>query len=88
MRRRPLLISLVAALSLGASLLAVTAQADTVRAKPGTHRFSTADAMVPVVDGPADDHAVTIDTRLYVPDNATRRTPQPAILMTHGFGLN
>src|SRR5690349_23945721 len=43
--------------------------------------------MVPVVDGPTNSHPVTIDTRLYVPDNATARTPQPAILMTHGFGL-
>jgi ABC-2 type transport system ATP-binding protein len=32
--------------------------------------------------------AIDLDTRLYVPDNATRRTPQPAILMTHGFGLD
>ena len=50
-------------------------------------RFTTTDALVPVLDGPADDHQVTIDTRLYVPDNATAATPQPAILMTHGFGL-
>jgi ABC-2 type transport system ATP-binding protein len=43
---------------------------------------------VPVLDGPAGTHAATIDTRLYVPDNATAKTPQPAILMTNGFGLS
>ena len=43
--------------------------------------------MVQVVDGPTNQHQATIDTRLYLPDNATAATPQPAILMTHGFGL-
>jgi putative CocE/NonD family hydrolase len=65
----------------------VVAQADTVRPSRGTHRFATTDALVPVVDGPANSHRTTIDTRLYVPDNATAGNPQPAILMTHGFGL-
>src|SRR5207248_11445138 len=46
------------------------------------------DALVPVLDGPTNTHAATIDTRLYVPDNATARTPQPAVLMTNGFGLS
>lgn len=55
---------------------------------PGTHAFVTTDALVPVLDGPNNDHQTTIDTRLYVPDNATTGTPQPAILMTHGFGLS
>ena len=53
----------------------------------GTHAYTTIDAMVPVLDGPTNDHPATIDTRLYVPDNATAKTPQPAILITHGFGL-
>jgi ABC-2 type transport system ATP-binding protein len=79
-------LALVTAAAATASSLAVVAQADVVRSKPGTHRFVTRDAMVPVVDGPENDHHATIDTRLYVPDNATARTPQPAILMTHGFG--
>ncbi len=81
-------LALATALLATASTLTFVSHADTVRAKSGTHRFVTADAMVPVVDGPKNDHKVTIDTRLYVPDNATARTPQPAILMTHGFGLN
>lgn len=37
--------------------------------------------------GAGDDISLGIDTTLYRPDNATRRHPQPAILMTHGFGL-
>ena len=43
--------------------------------------------MVGVVTGPQDDIAIELDTTLYVPDNARPRKPQPAILMTHGFGL-
>lgn len=66
---------------------AAPAAADVVRPSPGTQAFTTADALVEVVDGPADDHEATIDTRLYVPSGATARTPQPAILITHGFGL-
>ncbi len=79
--------ALALAFALTSSLLVVVAQADVVRASKGTHRFTTKDAMVAVVDGPANAHHTTIDTRLYVPDNATARAPQPAILMTHGLGL-
>jgi len=79
-------LALVTAVAATASTLALVAQADVVHPKPGTHRFVTRDAMVPVVDGPENNHHATIDTRLYVPDNATARTPQPAVLMTHGFG--
>jgi ABC-2 type transport system ATP-binding protein len=66
---------------------AAPAYADAVTPNPGTHAFTTKDAMVEVLDGPAGTHKATIDTRLYVPDNATAASPQPAILMTHGFGL-
>ncbi len=63
------------------------AHADTVKPSPGTLTFTTSDALVPVLDGPTDTHQATIDTRLYVPSNATAASPQPAILITHGFGL-
>ena len=79
-------LSLLTAAVVSSGALAAVAQADTVRSHPGTHRFVTRDAMVSVLDGPENDHHATIDTRLYVPDNATARHPQPAILMTHGFG--
>jgi predicted acyl esterase len=82
--RRTVTASLTAVLL----LMAVPASADTVRKNVGTHAFTTTDALVPVVDGPAGTHQVTIDTRLYVPDNAKAATPQPAVLMTHGFGLS
>lgn len=65
-----------------------TANAETVAAHRGTHAFTTTEAFVQVLDGPTDTHSATIDTRLYVPDNATAATPQPAILMTNGFGLS
>jgi ABC-2 type transport system ATP-binding protein len=64
-----------------------SAYADTVTPQRGAHTFTTKDALVQVVDGPANNHQATIDTRLYLPDNATAAAPQPAILMTHGFGL-
>ncbi|WP_125035426.1 CocE/NonD family hydrolase [Nocardioides sp. LS1] len=63
-------------------------RSDHVPAAHGTHHWKTIDRLVPVVTGPDDDIAIDLDTRLYVPDNASRRHPQPAILMTHGFGLN
>jgi len=80
-------LAFACALITASACLAVAAHADQVRRSPGTHRYATTDAMVTVLDGPDDKHVTTIDTRLYVPDNATARTPQPAILMTHGFGL-
>jgi len=52
---------------------------------PGTHHYTTSTALVDVIDGPTDAHQATLDTRLYLPDNATASTPQPAVVMTHGF---
>ncbi|MCW2608050.1 MAG: hypothetical protein JWO60_2743, partial [Frankiales bacterium] len=69
-------------------LAAGTAHAEPVRPSPGTQTFRTVDALVPVLDGPRDDHAATIDTRLYLPSGATAARPQPAVLMTNGFGLD
>ncbi|MCU1587753.1 MAG: type transport system ATP-binding protein, partial [Frankiales bacterium] len=69
------------------TLAAVPSYGEVVTPSKGTHAFTTVDAKVPVLDGPTDQHAATIDTRLYIPDNATAKTPQPAILITHGFGL-
>ena len=85
--RRPLLaLALLALVPLLG--LAPPSYGDTVTPNPGTHSFTTTDALVPVVDGPTNTHNAMIDTRLYVPDNATAGSPQPAILMTHGFGLS
>ncbi len=60
---------------------------DHVRRAHGTHTWKTTERVVPVTTGPNDDISIGLDTTLYVPDNASRRHPQPAILMTHGFGL-
>lgn len=54
----------------------------------GKQTYKTSDALIPVMDGPDGKHAATIDTRLYLPANATAANPQPAILMTNGFGLD
>ena len=50
--------------------------------------YATTDLTVPVVDGPDDSNEVDIDARLYVPPAATAATPQPAMLITNGFGLS
>ncbi|MGZ4648367.1 MAG: CocE/NonD family hydrolase [Blastococcus sp.] len=60
---------------------------DHVRAAHGRHHWRTVDRVVQVHTGPAGDVRIGLDTRLYVPDSASRHHPQPAILMTHGFGL-
>lgn len=65
---------------------AVRFASDTVRPRPGRHKWRTINRRVPVVTGPNNDIEIEIDTRLYVPDNASRRRKQPAIVMTHGFG--
>jgi len=80
-------LALASALITASTSPAVVAHAHQLQRTPGTHRYATTDALVQVLDGPDDKHVTTIDTRLYVPDNATARTPQPALLMTHGFGL-
>ncbi len=78
-------LALAAALVLAGS---TSAHAEPLEPSPGTQTFTTVDALVPVVDGPTDSHAATIDTRLYVPSGATAAKPQPAVLMTNGFGLD
>jgi putative CocE/NonD family hydrolase len=89
MRRTPLALGLV--LGLTALLVPPPVQAvgsDRVSVAHGRHAWRTLDAMVPVRTGPDRDIAIDLDTRLYVPDNATRRHPQPVVMMTHGFGLS
>ena len=54
----------------------------------GKQTYTTSDALIAVMDGPDGTHAATIDTRLYLPANATPTNPQPAVLMTNGFGLD
>lgn len=81
----------LAAVLLASVLLAapaLPAHADTVAPSPGTHAFTMSDALVEVHDGPGGKHKATIDTRLYLPDNASAKTPQPAVLQTNGFGLS
>lgn len=70
-----------------AAVGAPAGRSDRVKKSRGRHTWTTTEQMVPVVTGPDDDIEIELDTTLYVPDNASRKTPQPAILMTHGFGL-
>ena len=62
-------------------------RSDRVKKVRGRHSWTTTEQLVPVVVGPNDDIAIDLDTTLYLPKNARRANPQPAILMTHGFGL-
>lgn len=63
-------------------------RSDRVAATPARHDFTTTERVVEVRTGPDRDVEIGLDTRLYVPDNASARRPQPAILMTNGFGLS
>ncbi|MDP3713427.1 MAG: CocE/NonD family hydrolase [Mycobacteriales bacterium] len=74
------------ALLLSAAVL--TAGVATASPAGALDEFTVTPALVTVTDGPADDHQVDIDTDLYVPVSATAATPQPAMLITHGFGLS
>lgn len=72
--------------ALAASVVATAATDNTATGQ--RRRFTTRERMVTVHDGPGNDHTTQIDTRLYRPRTATRRTPKPAVMMTHGFGLS
>ncbi|HVA61244.1 MAG TPA: CocE/NonD family hydrolase [Mycobacteriales bacterium] len=50
--------------------------------------YTTHDEVVNVHDGPTDSHVTLMDTRLYLPNSATPAHPEPAIVMTNGFGLS
>jgi ABC-2 type transport system ATP-binding protein len=47
-------------------------------------RVDTRDLLISVVDGPAHDQHVDLDSRLYLP--APERLPAPAVMVAHGFG--
>ena len=90
--RRALAAAASAALAASAVLLGVPLAVVTAAAPPAVAAeappYATTDLTVPVVDGPADDNAVEIDARLYLPPAASAATPQPAMLITNGFGLS
>ncbi len=66
--------------------LAVTTAAGVAAHAAEPAPFTERNAIVTVHDGPANDHRVALDTRLYLPHAATADHPQPAVLMTNGFG--
>ena len=74
--------------SVGTSAGPVSNSGSAATAVVGKQTYTTSDALIPVMDGPDGTHAATIDTRLYLPANATAANPQPAVLMTNGFGLD
>src|SRR5205823_2596348 len=54
---------------------------------PGGQAFTVTAGKLTAHDGPAKAHVATIDYDIYLPASASASTPQPAVLMTHGFGL-
>jgi ABC-2 type transport system ATP-binding protein len=52
--------------------------------RPDTPGWKATDEMITVRSGPADDQAVALDTRFYLPRNRDGRVP--AVLLAHGFG--
>jgi len=83
----PMPLSPPASAADGTAAVGIQGASDHVRSAHGTDKWRTIEKVVQVTTGPADDIALGLDTKLYVPERATRRNPQPAILMTHGFGL-
>ncbi|HXA29389.1 MAG TPA: CocE/NonD family hydrolase [Candidatus Angelobacter sp.] len=69
-----------------ALLLSTTTAPAPAGAQTAGHSFVKTSLSLDVVDGPNNDHHVSIDADVYVPDNATASTPQPAIIYTNGFG--
>ncbi|HEY6738691.1 MAG TPA: hypothetical protein VI076_07550, partial [Actinopolymorphaceae bacterium] len=49
-------------------------------------RYRIEDTMVTVPGGPGEPASIRLDTRTYVPETASARTPAPAVLLAHGFG--
>ncbi len=90
-RSRPLLVVLALALVALVPVLPASAGPAGPAGPAGSagpaDGWRTEERMVPVRTGPDRDVPLELDTRLYVPDSATARSPKPAILMTHGFGL-
>ncbi len=80
-RSRGFAAGLAVAAALLLPLSTMRAQAQTAQ-----HAFTKTSMTLQVTDGPNDDHQVAIDADLYVPDDATAATPQPAIIYTNGFG--
>lgn len=68
-------------------LRATQPASDHVAIARGKHRWRTKERLVPVRTGASGEVRISLDTTLYVPGNASARHPQPAIVMTHGFGL-
>ncbi|MGH2719641.1 MAG: alpha/beta hydrolase family protein, partial [Actinomycetota bacterium] len=74
----------------GAALLAALALLVTVAAPAAASAsgYRTESRFIHVVDGPANDQHIAIDTTLYVPVGATAAHPAPAVIGAHGFGEN
>jgi ABC-type multidrug transport system, ATPase component len=53
---------------------------------PAPRSYTTTEAMLTVLSGPAGDEPVTLDTTFYLPKSASAQHPVPAILLAHGFG--
>lgn len=72
-------IVLLAGIGIGTTIASSGSSADT----PG---FTESRRQVPVIDGPNSDQHIMIDTDLFTPRSATARHPEPAIILSHGFG--
>ncbi len=71
-----------------AAAASAAGRSDRVEVAHGRQDFRTREQVVPVRTGPDRDVEIGLETRLYLPENATARRPQPAVLMTNGFGLS
>jgi ABC-2 type transport system ATP-binding protein len=53
---------------------------------PASQPFATTAQIITVRSGPSGNEPVSLDTTLFLPDQASAQDPVPAILLAHGFG--
>ncbi len=70
----------------GAAVLALLAGLLVWAGWPQRQPFTTAQQMITVRSGPANDQPVALDSTLYLPAGAAVDRPVPAVLLAHGFG--
>ncbi len=87
--RTPALLVASALLVVVAAAPVATAQTSgggTALGGVGPHTWTVTANPIDVLSGPDRDLALTIDTDLWKPDDASAANPMPAILLQHGFG--
>ncbi len=81
-------MAVVTTVALATTGLALAGGPQAAAVEDTTPGYNVVAMTVPVMVGPNNDQACTIDADLYLPDGASPTHKVPAILSTHGFGGN